>query len=38
MKKLLAVATAIAGVLAYKRWQDSEAEKSVWSQSTDKVD
>ncbi len=38
MKKLLAVATAIAGVLAYKKWQESEAEKSAWSDSTDTVE
>ncbi|MGP0222261.1 MULTISPECIES: DLW-39 family protein [unclassified Paenarthrobacter] len=39
MKKLLvAVAAAIAGVLVYKKAQESEARKEVWSKSTDKVD
>jgi len=37
VKKLLfAVATA-AGVLAFRRWQDSEKSKSVWSKATDNV-
>ncbi|WP_347109056.1 DLW-39 family protein [Paenarthrobacter sp. S56] len=39
MKKLLVVvAAAVAGVLAYKKVQESEARKDVWSKSTDKVD
>ncbi|MDR6638656.1 MULTISPECIES: DLW-39 family protein [Paenarthrobacter] len=39
MKKLLVVvAAAIAGVLVYKKAQESEARKDVWSQSTDNVD
>ncbi|MCD4849855.1 DLW-39 family protein [Arthrobacter sp. AK01] len=39
MKKLLVlVAAAIAGVLVYKKAQESEARKDVWSKSTDKVD
>lgn len=38
MKKLLVLATACASLLAYKRWRESEAKKSVWSQSTDTVD
>ncbi|WP_284987142.1 DLW-39 family protein [Arthrobacter sp. fls2-241-R2A-172] len=39
MKRLLVVlAAAVAGVLAYKKAQESEARKNVWSQSTDKVD
>ncbi|WP_253905778.1 DLW-39 family protein [Arthrobacter sp. H5] len=28
----------MAGVFAYKRWQDSEKEKAVWSKATDTVD
>ena len=38
VKKLLVVAAAIAGVLLYKKVQESEARKTVWSQSTDKVE
>ncbi|MGX5717224.1 DLW-39 family protein [Arthrobacter sp. MAHUQ-56] len=38
MKKLLVVAAAIAGVLFYRKAQESEARKAVWSQSTDTVD
>ncbi|AOY73390.1 MULTISPECIES: DLW-39 family protein [Paenarthrobacter] len=39
MKKLLVVvAAAIAGVLVFKKAQESEARKDVWSKSTDKVD
>ncbi|WP_220093096.1 MULTISPECIES: DLW-39 family protein [unclassified Arthrobacter] len=38
MKKLLVLAAAIAGVLLYRKAQESEARKIVWSQSTDKVE
>ncbi|WP_223947442.1 DLW-39 family protein [Arthrobacter sp. NtRootA1] len=39
MKKLLVVvAAAVAGVLVYKKTQESEARKDLWSKSTDKVD
>jgi hypothetical protein len=38
VKKLLAVAATIAGVLIYRKVQESEARKAVWSQSTDTVD
>jgi hypothetical protein len=38
VKKLLLVAAAIAGVLLYKKAQESEARKTVWNQSTDTVD
>ena len=38
VKKLLVLAAAIAGVLLYKKAQESEAQKTVWSESTDKVD
>ncbi|MCC3275626.1 MULTISPECIES: DLW-39 family protein [unclassified Arthrobacter] len=38
MKKLLTVmAAAAAGVFAYKKWQETAAEKTVWKESTDKV-
>ncbi|MCA4133225.1 DLW-39 family protein [Arthrobacter sp. M4] len=37
MKKLLVIAAAIAGVLLYKKVQESEARKSDWSKATDKV-
>nr|WP_254455338.1 DLW-39 family protein [Paenarthrobacter ureafaciens] len=35
---LVVVAAAIAGVLVFKKAQESEARKDVWSKSTDKVD
>ncbi|WP_231941180.1 DLW-39 family protein [Arthrobacter sp. U41] len=38
MKKLLVVAATIAGLLLYKKVQESEARKTVWSESTDTVD
>jgi hypothetical protein len=38
VKKLLVVAATIAGVLLYKKVQESEARKTVWSESTDTVD
>jgi hypothetical protein len=38
VKKLLVAAAAVAGVLAFKRWQDSEKEKEVWSEATDPVE
>jgi hypothetical protein len=38
VKKLLVLAAAIAGVLLYKKAQESEARKTVWNQSTDTVD
>ncbi|MFE4195937.1 DLW-39 family protein [Paenarthrobacter sp. NPDC056912] len=37
-KLLVVVAAAVAGVLVYKKAQESEARKAVWSESTDKVD
>ena len=38
VKKLLVVAATVAGVLLYRKVQDSEARKTVWSKSTDTVD
>jgi hypothetical protein len=38
VKKLLVLAAAIAGVLLYRKAQESEARKTVWSQSTDQVE
>jgi hypothetical protein len=38
VKKLLVLAAAIAGVLVYRKAQESEARKTVWSESTDSVD
>jgi len=38
VKKLLVIAMAIAGALLYKKVQESEARKTVWSKSTDTVD
>jgi hypothetical protein len=38
VKKLLVIAAAIASVLVYRKAQESEARKNVWSQSTDTVD
>jgi hypothetical protein len=38
VKRLLVVAAAIAGVLLYKKVQETEARKTVWSKATDTVD
>jgi hypothetical protein len=38
VKKLLVLAAAAVGAIVYKKWQESEAEKSAWSKATDKVD
>ncbi|MCQ2000175.1 DLW-39 family protein [Arthrobacter zhaoxinii] len=39
VKKLLAAtAAAAAGIFAFKKWQETAAEKTVWKESTDKVD
>jgi hypothetical protein len=38
VKKLLVVAATIASVLVYRKVQESEARKAVWSESTDTVD
>ncbi|MFX1819433.1 DLW-39 family protein [Pseudarthrobacter sp. CC4] len=38
MKRLLVLAAAIAGVLLYRKAQESEARKDAWSKSTDSVD
>ena len=35
---MLVVVATIAGVLLYKKVQESEARKTVWSESTDTVD
>ncbi|MDQ6753657.1 MAG: DLW-39 family protein [Actinomycetota bacterium] len=37
MKKLLIVAAAVAGVLMYKKWQESNVQKNTWSNATDSV-
>nr|WP_228720947.1 DLW-39 family protein [Arthrobacter sp. 260] len=34
----MVVAAALASAFAYKRWQESEREKAVWSKATDTVD
>jgi hypothetical protein len=38
VKKLLVLAAAIAGVLLYRKAQEAEARKTVWSDSTDQVE
>ncbi|ADX71231.1 hypothetical protein Asphe3_00100 [Pseudarthrobacter phenanthrenivorans Sphe3] len=38
VKKLLVLAAAIAGFLVFRKAQESEARKDVWSKSTDTVD
>ncbi|MHA7140149.1 MULTISPECIES: DLW-39 family protein [unclassified Arthrobacter] len=38
MKKLLVIAAAVASAFAYKRWQESERDRAVWSKATDTVD
>nr|WP_245192634.1 DLW-39 family protein [Arthrobacter pigmenti] len=35
---MLFAAAAVAGVFAYKRWQESEKDKEVWSKATDSVE
>ncbi|WP_309081781.1 DLW-39 family protein [Zhihengliuella sp.] len=35
---IVLVTAAAAGVFAFKKWRESEAEKSVWDQATDRVD
>ena len=37
-QKLLVLAAGAASAFLYKKWKNAEAEKSVWSRSTDKVD
>jgi hypothetical protein len=37
VKKLLIAAAAAASLLVFKRWQDSEKSKSVWSNATDDI-
>jgi hypothetical protein len=38
VKKLLVVVVAVAGALLYRKVQESEARKAVWSESTDTVE
>jgi hypothetical protein len=38
MKRLLLIAAAVAGIFGYRKWKESEADKSAWSRSTDTVD
>ncbi|MBG6084708.1 DLW-39 family protein [Zhihengliuella flava] len=38
MRKLLAVAAAVLSIVAYKKWRETEQEKAVWQQATDRVD
>ncbi|WP_400159561.1 DLW-39 family protein [Arthrobacter sp. BPSS-3] len=38
VKKLLVVAATLAGVLVYRKVQEAEARKAIWSESTDTVD
>ncbi|WP_223982568.1 DLW-39 family protein [Arthrobacter sp. NicSoilB8] len=38
MKKLLVIAATVAGVFLYRKVQESEARKIIWSDSTDTVD
>ena len=38
VKKLLVIAATVAGVLLYRKVQESEARKVIWSNSTDTVD
>ncbi|MGO2004921.1 DLW-39 family protein [Arthrobacter rhombi] len=37
MRKLLVAVMAAASVVVYRRWKASEAEKSVWKASTDRL-
>jgi len=38
VKKLLVIAATVAGVFLYRKVQESEARKVIWSNSTDTVD
>ncbi|MBT1004329.1 DLW-39 family protein [Paenarthrobacter sp. DKR-5] len=38
MKKLFVLAAAIAGVLVYRKSQETEARKNAWSSATDQVE
>ncbi|WP_344883841.1 DLW-39 family protein [Zhihengliuella alba] len=38
MRRILVLVAAAAGALAFKKWRESEAEKKVWDQATDRVD
>lgn len=38
MKKLFVIAAAVAGVLIYRKSQETEARKNTWNQATDSVD
>nr|WP_239536806.1 DLW-39 family protein [Arthrobacter roseus] len=35
---MLILAAAAAGVFTYRKWKESETEKSVWKESTDTVE
>nr|WP_231709849.1 DLW-39 family protein [Arthrobacter zhangbolii] len=35
---LALAAAAAAGIFAFKKWQETAAEKTVWKESTDKVE
>jgi len=38
MRKLLVAAMAVVSFVAYRRWKAAETEKSVWKESTDRLD
>ncbi|MGN6332873.1 MAG: DLW-39 family protein [Motilibacteraceae bacterium] len=37
MKKLLAVAAAVGGVLVYRKVQKDKAEQALWAEATDPI-
>jgi hypothetical protein len=37
VKKLLAIAAAVAGAVLYRKWQESNTQKKTWSKATDTV-
>jgi hypothetical protein len=37
MKRLLVIAAAAAGVAAWKKMQDQQAERELWAEATDEV-
>ncbi|MET0873001.1 MAG: DLW-39 family protein [Paeniglutamicibacter terrestris] len=37
MRKFLVLVAVVAGVIGYRKYKDSTAEKAVWSNGTDKV-
>lgn len=37
MRKFLVLAAVAAGIIGYRKYKESTADKAIWSQGTDKV-